>query len=76
MQRKSLAIPEIALIAGTRAAFGAGVGLLLAERLNTDQRRAAGWTLMLVGLISTIPIAAQLFMTSANEEEGALVYAR
>jgi len=60
MQRKSLSIPEIAIIGGTRAALGAGVGLLAAGLLNPDQRKAVGWTLVFVGLISTIPILAQL----------------
>src|SRR5438093_9762783 len=61
MDRKALALPEIGLIAGTRAALGAGVGLLVADRLDADQRRAVGWTLLLVGALSTIPIALQLF---------------
>jgi hypothetical protein len=61
MNRTPLSIPEIALIGGTRAALGFGVGLLVADRLNHDQRRAVGWTLVAVGAITTIPIAAQLF---------------
>jgi uncharacterized membrane protein YfcA len=61
MERKSLSIPEIGLIAGTRAALGAGLGLLLADRLSDEQRRAVGWTLLLVGALTTIPIGAELF---------------
>jgi hypothetical protein len=49
------------LIAGTRAALGAGIGLLLADRLPQDQRRAVGWTLLLVGIASTIPLAFEVF---------------
>jgi len=60
MIRTPLAIPEIAIIAGTRAALGAGVGLLLADRLSADQRRAVGWTLFAVGAITTVPIVIQL----------------
>jgi hypothetical protein len=60
MIRTPLAIPEIAIIAGTRAALGAGIALLLADRLNPDQRRAVGWTLFAVGAITTVPIAIQL----------------
>ncbi|HEX5470509.1 MAG TPA: hypothetical protein VFW73_01420 [Lacipirellulaceae bacterium] len=60
MYRTSLSIPEIAIIAGTRAALGAGVALLLADHLNHDQRRAVGWTLTGVGAISTLPIVVQL----------------
>jgi hypothetical protein len=44
------------LIAGTRVAFGAGLGLLLAERLPRDVRKGAGCALLLVGALSTIPI--------------------
>jgi hypothetical protein len=60
MNRTRLSIPEIAIIGGTRAALGAGLGLLLADRLSAEQRRAVGWTLLAVGVISTIPIAIQL----------------
>jgi hypothetical protein len=67
MHRTALSIPEIAMIAGTRAALGAGVGLLLADRLSNEQRRAVGWTLVAVGAITTIPIAVQL-LRSQHEE--------
>jgi len=56
MKERSLTIPEIALIGGTRVALGAGIGLLLAERLNKDQRRGAGWALLGFGILTTIPI--------------------
>jgi hypothetical protein len=70
--RDPLSLPEIGLIAGTRAALGAGVGLLVADRMSDDRRRAVGWTLLLVGLISTIPIAIQLYRSVQAEgcEEG------
>jgi len=57
MNEKKLSLPEIALIAGTRVALGAGVGLLMSGRLNRDQRRAAGLALVIVGGLSTIPLA-------------------
>ena len=56
MREKSLTIPEIALIAGTRVALGAGMGLLIFDRLNKDQRKAAGWALLGMGILTTIPI--------------------
>jgi hypothetical protein len=40
--------------------LGAGAGLLLADRLNDDQRRAIGWTLLIIGAISTIPLAIEV----------------
>ena len=57
MLERKLTIPEIILIAGTRVALGAGIGLLLSTRLNTDQRKAAGLALALVGGLTTIPLA-------------------
>lgn len=60
MKKAELTLPEIALIAGTRGMLGAGVGLLLADRLNDDQRKAIGWTLLLIGAISTIPLAIEV----------------
>lgn len=53
---RAFTIPEIMLIAGTRVALGAGIGLLVSGRLNDDQRKAAGWTLLAVGILTTIPI--------------------
>ena len=58
MKKSELTLPEIALIAGTRGMIGAGAGLLLADRLNDDQRKAIGWTLLIIGAISTIPLEA------------------
>ena len=57
MKKAELTLPEIALIAGTRGMLGAGAGLLLADRLNDDQRKAIGWTLLIIGAVSTIPLA-------------------
>lgn len=57
MKTTELTLPELALIAGTRALLGAGLGLLLADRLNQDQRKAAGWTMFLIGAATTIPLA-------------------
>ncbi len=56
MKETRLTIPELALVAGTRAALGGGIALLLADRLTRDQRKAVGLTLFLVGAITTIPL--------------------
>ncbi|HXG94209.1 MAG TPA: hypothetical protein VNN73_17830 [Blastocatellia bacterium] len=61
MKKAELTLPELGLIAGTRGLLGAGVGLLLADKLSDDQRKAVGWTLFLVGAISTIPLAINVF---------------
>jgi hypothetical protein len=60
MRETRISLPELALIAGTRAALGAGIGLLLADRLSTEQRQAIGWTLVAVGALTTIPLAAEV----------------
>jgi hypothetical protein len=60
MKKAELTLPEIALIAGTRGMLGAGAGLLLADRFNDDQRRAIGWTLLIIGALSTIPLAIEV----------------
>ena len=69
MRRTSLSIPEIAIIAGTRGMLGAGIGLLVADRLSAEQRRAVGWTLYAIGALTTIPIGVQLFQ-SLREDQG------
>jgi len=60
MRETRVSLPELALIAGTRAAAGAGLGLLLGNRLSPEQRRAVGWTLLIVGAVSTIPLAFEV----------------
>ncbi len=57
MKETRLTLPELGLIASTRAALGGGAALLLAERLDREQRKAVGWTLLLVGMVTTIPLA-------------------
>lgn len=60
MREAHLSLPELGLVAITRAAAGAGVALLLADRLSADQRRALGWGLFLFGALTTIPLAAEV----------------
>ena len=61
MKEKTLRVPEIIQIAGTRVALGAGIGLLLGNKLNEDKRKGAGLALLMVGILSTIPIALNVF---------------
>jgi len=56
LSKRAFTIPEIMLVAGTRVALGVGVGLLISDQLNEDQRKAAGWALVTVGVLTTIPI--------------------
>ena len=61
MKKRKLTLSEIALIASTRGMLGAGIGLLLAGKLSKDKRRAAGWTLVAVGAVTTIPLMMSVF---------------
>jgi hypothetical protein len=60
MRQRQIALSTIGLIAGTRAALGVGLGLLLANRFTPEQRRAAGWALVAIGAITTIPLVAEV----------------
>ena len=61
MARHMVTVPELALIASTRGMLGAGIALLLADRLSRDQRKAVGRTLAIVGALTTIPLALEVF---------------
>jgi hypothetical protein len=61
MRDTFISTPELGLIAGTRAALGFGLGLLLADRFSTEQRQAVGWTLVAVGALTTVPLALEVF---------------
>jgi hypothetical protein len=56
----SVTVPEIGIVAVTRGMAGAGIGLLLASYMRPDTRRAVGWTLLAVGVLTTVPIVMAL----------------
>jgi hypothetical protein len=60
MRQLNLSLPELGLVAMTRAAGGVGLGLLLAGRLSNEQRKALGWGLLALGAATTIPLAAEI----------------
>lgn len=60
LKERRVTVPELILVGGTRAALGLGIGLLMKDKLNKDQRRAAGFALVLVGVLSTIPLALEV----------------
>ncbi len=68
MRETRLTLPELALIAGTRGMLGAGIGLLLADRLTYPQRKAVGWTLVFVGAVTTIPLALEVLGRGRSED--------
>lgn len=53
--------PELGLFAATRAMLGAGVALLVADKLDENPRKVIGWTLFLMGAVSTVPLVRDIF---------------
>lgn len=52
--------PEMAMIVATRVVLGLGIGLLVAGRMDPRTRRGAGWTMLLGGIVSTIPLGIEV----------------
>ncbi len=67
MRRRHFTLAEIAMIGGTRLLLSAGLGLLLARKLSDKPRRATGWTLFSIGLLSTIPLAMKVLNKPAQD---------
>jgi hypothetical protein len=60
IKRVELPGPEIGILAATRAMLGAGVGLLVADKLSERHRKVIGRTLFLIGALSTIPLVKDI----------------
>jgi hypothetical protein len=60
LKERKVTLPELALIAGTRVALGASIGFVVSEKLDVKQRRAVGWTLLLIGALTTVPLALEV----------------
>lgn len=71
MISRNVTLPELGLIASTRAALGAGIALLLGERLDAKPRRAVGWTLLAVGALTTLPLLAGVLHRRPEPEPAA-----
>lgn len=55
MKTVELNLPTFGFVVATRAAIGAGIGLLLASRIPEARRRTVGLSLIGFGAASTIP---------------------
>jgi hypothetical protein len=61
MKRVDLSLPEFGFVVATRAALGAGVGLLATRHLGRRTRQRLGLGLLAFGALTTIPAAFLLF---------------
>jgi hypothetical protein len=71
MISRTVTLPELGMIAGTRAALGAGIALLLGDRLDRKPKRAVGWTLLAVGALTTLPLLAGVLHREPSPEPAA-----
>lgn len=56
MREVPLTLAEIGMINGTRFIIGTGVGLLLADRMDHKTHKAVGLSLLLAGILFSIPV--------------------
>ena len=59
-KKVTLAVPELGLIAMTRAMLGIGIGLLLSEALDKRTARGVGIALFAVGVLTTVPLVLRV----------------
>jgi hypothetical protein len=71
MRETRISLPELGLVALTRAGLGFGIGLLASSRMTRSQRRAIGLTMIVVGIVTTVPLALEILkgrLRSAGDE--------
>lgn len=67
MKKATLPVMELEAIAATRVALGAGAALLLGRFLTSRQRGVTGWTLTLIGGLSTLPLVYDVYANRAHD---------
>jgi len=60
MKNLLFSAPSFGFIVGTRVVLAFGLGLLVAEKLDPQRRRAIGRSLVAIGVLTTVPAAAAL----------------
>ena len=61
MKSVELSTSTLFFVVGTRVALGLGLGLLLADRIPSEQRRRLALGLIGFGAVTTIPAARAVF---------------
>ena len=75
MKRVDLSLPEFGFVVATRAALGAGVGLLATGRVCRRTRQRLGLGLLTLGVLTTIPAAFLLFGRRSPTGRGSIAAA-
>ena len=60
MKSITMSLPELGTIAVTRGMLGAGMAFLLGDKISSDKRKAIGLALVAVGVLSTVPLLADV----------------
>jgi hypothetical protein len=68
MNNLVLNFPTFGFVVATRAMLGVGIGLLLAEKIPADRRRAIAMTLVGIGAATTIPAAIAVARSRRRSE--------
>jgi len=55
MKTVVLSMPMFGFVVATRAALGAGIGLLLSKKIPESRRKAIGLALVSIGAATTVP---------------------
>jgi hypothetical protein len=63
------ALPLEGLWTLTRTAFGLGLGMMVAERLNRPARQATAIALVAVGALAVMPLVVKMAMARINRPE-------
>ena len=69
MNNVVLNFPTFGFVVATRALLGVGIGLLLADRIPPERRRAIGMTLVAIGAATTIPAAIAVTRSRRSSPE-------
>src|SRR5438552_2680430 len=66
MPKTAEPLPFDSLLVLTRTAFGLGIGMLVADKINRPIRQAAAITLMSIGALAAVPFLVKLAVEQIN----------
>jgi len=68
MREHNVTMPQLGMIALTRAMMGAGIGMLIADRIDEKKRKAIAIPLVALGALSTVPLAISVMRDHRHED--------